>query len=115
VIGKEAPGRSNAILLDSEEIDMKNAFLAFFCFSIPAYLLSGFFGLGPYFKMLGPIQFIIKIVLLFGFIFVLVEFWRSKDMTTDDKLFWTIGVLFVVPIGLPLLFLNKLRKQKDSK
>ncbi len=92
---------------------MKNALLAFFCFAIPAYLLSGYFGLAPYFNMLGPIQFTIKMVLLLGFIFVLVEFWRSKDITTDDKLFWTIGVLFVVPIGLPLLFLNKLRKQKE--
>jgi membrane protease YdiL (CAAX protease family) len=94
---------------------MKNALLAFFCFAIPAYLLSGFFGLGPYFDMLGPIQFIIKIILLFGFIFILVEFWRSKEITTDDKLFWTIGILFVVPIGLPLLYLKKLSNQKEMQ
>ena len=93
---------------------MKSLLLAFFCFAIPFYLLSDFFGLEPYFNMLGPIQFIIKITLLCGFIFVLVEFWKAKDITTDDKLFWTIGVLFVVPIGLPLLYLKKLSKSNVS-
>ena len=93
---------------------MKNSLLAIFCFAIPAYLLSGYFGLAPYLNMLGPIQFFIKISLLIGFIFVLVEFWRSNDSTTDDKLFWTIGVLFVVPIGLPLLYIKKLRKKNNE-
>ena len=65
--------------------------------------------------MLGPIQFVIKISLLIGFIFVLVEFWRAEEITTDDKMFWTIGVLFLIPIGLPLLYLKKINKIKAKK
>ncbi|MGE4542764.1 MAG: hypothetical protein AB7D06_01520 [Pedobacter sp.] len=94
---------------------MKNYILAFFCFAIPAYLLSGLFGLAPYLKMLGPAQLAIKLMLLGGFVFVLVSFWKLESLTTDDKLFWTIGTLFVVPIGLPLLYfkLSKEMQQTD--
>lgn len=91
---------------------MKSSLLTFFCFAIPAYLLSGLFGLDPYLNMLGPFQFIIKITLLIGFVFVLIEFWKTEEFTSDDKLFWTIAILFLVPVGLPLLYFKKLNKNE---
>ena len=69
----------------------------------------------PYLNMLGPVQFIIKITLLAGFVFVLVEFWKADEFTSDDKLFWTISILFLVPVGLPLLYLKKLNKTAKVK
>lgn len=94
---------------------MKKALLMFFCIAIPAYLLSSFFGLADYLNLFGPTQGIIKIILLAGFVFIMVEFWRS-DTTADDKLFWTIGTLFCVPIALPLMYFYKLQgKRKNIK
>ena len=92
---------------------MKRALLMFFCIAIPAYLLSNFFGLADYLNLLGPTQGIIKIILLAGFVFIMVEFWRS-DTTSDDKLFWTIGTLICVPIALPLMYFNKLQPKTNN-
>ncbi|WP_136525369.1 hypothetical protein [Geomonas ferrireducens] len=92
---------------------MKKPLLMFFCIAIPAYLLSSFLGLDDYLNLLGPTKDIIKFTLLAGFVFIMVEFWRS-DTTTDDKLFWTIGTLLFVPIALPLMYFNKLQDKKQS-
>lgn len=87
----------------------------FFCFAIPLYLLSFFFGLTPYLQMLGQgIQYL-RIFLLAGFFYVMITFWSSARFTNDDKLFWSIGVLFSLPLGLPLLYVKKIRPLTEIK
>ncbi|WP_129128209.1 hypothetical protein [Geomonas oryzae] len=93
---------------------MKKPLLMFFCIAIPAYLLSSILGLDDYLNLLGPTKDIIKIVLLAGFVFIMVEFWRS-DTTADDKLFWTVGTLLFVPIALPLMYFNKFQDKTSPK
>ena len=90
-------------------IPLAHAVSAFFCFMIPFYLLTNLFGLGAYWQLFGVGTKGLNYFVLGGFCYVLVVFWRSRRFTTDDKLFWTVAILFSVGLGLPLLYMKKLR------
>lgn len=86
-----------------------HALLAFFCAVISLYLVAVLFRFTTYLPLEDHGHRYLRGILFIGFNYVMMMFWSRNQFSSDDKLFWTLAVLFAAPIGLPLLYFKKLR------
>jgi len=93
---------------------IKDKLVSFFCFFIPVYLIVRYFNNEIMASISKAITIGLNIITSLGLVLILFELWKS-DETTDEKLFWTITMIFLMPITLPLYWYEKIYKRRETR